>query len=578
MNGAGSSDFTSICNFKIRTAIPGTVNLVSPPNEKDSLSQSVRLIWNKADLCTQRYFYQVSRTSTFSDIVKSSQITDTTVLIDGLEGKQYYYWHVQAVNFLGSGTFSPTWQFHTTRSTPPPPVLIFPPNGASDLPGTITLQWDSTMFAVSFRVQVALDVNFNNLKVNDSTILQQQGVLPSKTVSGLLNSTIYYWRVNAKNELGTSPYLQVWHFTTLYPPSAPTLNSPYNGETEVLITPTFDWSMAQRADVYQLQVAEDTVFSKKVFDDSTISILSWPITNQLKGNAKYFWRVRAKNSVGWGQYSPIYYFRTTHSGPGNWLIPLTITETGPAYETIYFGVHPNATSGVDGALGEFTLPPVDPWIFDARFVSPLIGEGLWMDILKFRSYSQVDTFQFNFQPTPLLGNYPVKVSWPWQLVKSICDSMVIKDQLAAPTIRARMDRDSFIIVSNPSIRSLYIVNYGAFPLPLGVTPKSPELPRGFVLYQNYPNPFNPITNITFSTDKSAKVHIKIYDVIGREIATITDAVFFAGQYTLQWNGKDETGLSVPSGVYYVRMIAQSFADDGIEGKQFISTRKMIMVK
>ncbi len=577
-NGAGKSDFSTTWSFKVQTAVPGIPNQISPYNTQDSLSEMVRLTWNKADICTQKYFYHVSRSASFTDTVVMGQTTDTTFVIGPIPGNVYFYWHVQAVNFLGSGSFSPTWQFHTTISRPTVPALLSPADSITDMPSGFTLMWDSAAFATSYRIQVALDIYFANLKVNDSTIIRQPGILPSKTISSLLNSTTYYWRVNAKNQIGISAWSTVWRFTTLFPPAAPELNIPYNGATEVPITPQFDWSIAQRADLYRLQVAEDTEFSRPIFDDSTISILSWQITNPLKSLSKYYWRVRGKNSVGWGAWSSVNNFTTTRTGVANWLIPLTISETGPAYATIYFGVHPSATAGIDPALGEYALPPIDQWYFDARFISPFIGEGLLVNILKFNNYAQIDTFQFTFQPEPGLGSYPMKVSWSNTFVKSICDSMVIKDQLTSPTVYTRMDRDSFVTVSNTSTRSLYIVKYGTFPLPLDVKPPIAELPKGFMLYQNYPNPFNPSTNITFSIDKTAKIQIKVFDVLGRELTTIADASFLPGQYTLQWNGKDVSGDAMPSGVYYVRMIAAGISDGSGENARYINTRKMIMLK
>jgi hypothetical protein len=194
--------------------------------------------------------------------------------------------------------------------------------------------------------------------VNDSTILRVTGIQPSYLATGLLSSTSYYWRVNAKNEIGTGDWSEVRSFATLYPPPAPILNQPPNGATGIPITPRFDWSISQTAERYHLQVARDESFSSLVFDNENITIMSWQLLNPLTSITKYYWRVRAINLVGWGDWSPTYQFTTTRSGVANWLIPLTIAETGPARETIYFGLHPDATSGIDPALGEYELPPI----------------------------------------------------------------------------------------------------------------------------------------------------------------------------------------------------------------------------
>ena len=83
------------------------------------------------------------------------------------------------------------------------------------------------------------------------------------------------------------------------------------------------------------------------------------------------------------------------------------------------------------------------------------------------------------------------------------------------------------------------------------------------LLQNYPNPFNPSTTISFSLPKRSFVSLKIYDVIGREIATIVSEELSAGTYSRQW-----TAESFTSGIYFYRLEAGSF----------IETKKLILLR
>jgi hypothetical protein len=83
------------------------------------------------------------------------------------------------------------------------------------------------------------------------------------------------------------------------------------------------------------------------------------------------------------------------------------------------------------------------------------------------------------------------------------------------------------------------------------------------LSQNYPNPFNPSTTIAFSLREASTVTLKVFDVIGREVATLINDVMPAGAYTRQWNAGD-----LSSGVYYYRLHAGSFTE----------TRKSILMK
>jgi hypothetical protein len=90
---------------------------------------------------------------------------------------------------------------------------------------------------------------------------------------------------------------------------------------------------------------------------------------------------------------------------------------------------------------------------------------------------------------------------------------------------------------------------------IGIQNISSEIPAAFTLKQNYPNPFNPETNIQFALTKSEFVSIKVFDILGNEIATLVNEQKQAGTYQVDFKG---TALS--SGVYFYRMQAGAFTD------------------
>ncbi|MEZ4702161.1 MAG: DUF5666 domain-containing protein [Rhodothermales bacterium] len=94
------------------------------------------------------------------------------------------------------------------------------------------------------------------------------------------------------------------------------------------------------------------------------------------------------------------------------------------------------------------------------------------------------------------------------------------------------------------------------------------LPETFELHQNYPNPFNPVTTIRFALPQNARVVLKVYDVVGREVQTLVAAEMPAGTYDVQWNGRNAAGIPVASGVYLYRL------DLGDR----VMTRRMVLVK
>jgi hypothetical protein len=73
------------------------------------------------------------------------------------------------------------------------------------------------------------------------------------------------------------------------------------------------------------------------------------------------------------------------------------------------------------------------------------------------------------------------------------------------------------------------------------------------LHQNYPNPFNPSTVVSFDLASRGRVRIGVYDILGRRVATIADRVFAAGRHRLAWDGRDDGGRPLASGVYFCRL-------------------------
>ncbi len=95
-----------------------------------------------------------------------------------------------------------------------------------------------------------------------------------------------------------------------------------------------------------------------------------------------------------------------------------------------------------------------------------------------------------------------------------------------------------------------------------------QVPEEFILRQNYPNPFNSGTVIEFTVPSVSNVVLKVYDLLGREVKTIASGSFQKGVHRFSWNGTNDMGISVGSGVYIYRLKA---------GKR-IQIRKMVMIK
>lgn len=106
-----------------------------------------------------------------------------------------------------------------------------------------------------------------------------------------------------------------------------------------------------------------------------------------------------------------------------------------------------------------------------------------------------------------------------------------------------------------------------------VGPSAEGIPLEFELHQNYPNPFNPGTRISFGIPEESRVTVKVYNIIGQEIAVLVNEKKPAGYHAIEWDGRNSVARSVTSGVYFYRMEASS-----VSGRSFTQINKMLLLK
>lgn len=99
--------------------------------------------------------------------------------------------------------------------------------------------------------------------------------------------------------------------------------------------------------------------------------------------------------------------------------------------------------------------------------------------------------------------------------------------------------------------------------PVGDTPSA-----GHRLEGAYPNPFNPMTSVKFNLDRDQHVRLGVFDMNGRRVAELANQTFGAGEHSVVWQGRDESGRAVASGNYLLRMVTGS----GVQ------TSKMMLVR
>ena len=102
----------------------------------------------------------------------------------------------------------------------------------------------------------------------------------------------------------------------------------------------------------------------------------------------------------------------------------------------------------------------------------------------------------------------------------------------------------------------------------GILNENAEIPSDYKLFQNYPNPFNPLTKIRFSLPNPSSgegpgVRLVVYNVLGKEVATLVNETLAPGNYEVEWNASNH-----PSGIYFYRLTAGDYT----EAKKMILTK------
>jgi hypothetical protein len=108
-----------------------------------------------------------------------------------------------------------------------------------------------------------------------------------------------------------------------------------------------------------------------------------------------------------------------------------------------------------------------------------------------------------------------------------------------------------------------VENAGSSDIVLGVGGNLAAIPAQYALQQNYPNPFNPTTTISYSIQHDSRVVLKVYNILGKEVATLVNDQKVAGDYSVVWDAH-----TVPSGIYWYRMMSDDFS----------ATRQMVLLK
>jgi hypothetical protein len=612
-NDIGSSAFSSHWGFTTQLQPPSAPTLSSPANGQSGVVVSPTLSWSVGGGGGGLTFrLQVATDASFvNQIVDDTTVTTLSRQIGPLQNNTQYFWKITARNLAGWGPVSVAWNFTTVVAAPPAPGLVSPPDGAQNIPLVTTLTWNAAATAGSYRLQVARDAAFTLIVLDDSSL-----TATSRQVGPLLANAAHYWHVRAKNAGGSGPYSVSFMFTSTAAPPVPVLSAPPDSATRLGRSVAFSWGSSPGATAYHLQVGTDASFSTLVYNDSTITDTT-RVAGLFPYGARLLWRMRALNLAGISAFSSPRTFTVMLQPPG---VPTLVSPANnalnqPVVSVLRWnGAFLAAGYRVDVALDTLMTNPV---AVDTSVADTVKAMRLAPSTAYYWRVTGKNTEGTYGGPSLVrrftTGNFPPAIPVPylpangdtnasrtptlWWLLSP--GAYAYRAQVARDNLFQQIVADDSLLTMNafaPGLLDPYTTYYwrarargtagwsaysliqrfttGTLIVEVGDDPDPRRpIPDAFVLSQNYPNPFNPSTTLAFFIPVEAWVTLKVYSVLGEEVATLMSEYRTPGDHTVVWNAQDGNGQPVPSGVYLVRMTAA-----GGEGKAFTATRKLVLLR
>jgi hypothetical protein len=264
-------------------------------------------------------------------------------------------------------------------------------------------------------------------------------------------------------------------------------------------------------------------------------------------------------------------------------IPFEIYDNAGGQKTLYFGIDQTATDGIDIHLGESDLPPYPPTgAFDARWLFPENGFNgslsSWLDYRNAPGFPYSGTIEHRFRYQCMSD--ATEMYFKWNLPNEITG--LVQDLINGTFVNVPLQGNGTYQIMNFDVfNQLKLLVYYNNIVSDVIDNNLEEY--DFKLEQNYPNPFNPSTKIRFVIPNEVRNHkdfssqtprndnsfitLKVYDILGNEIATLVNEEKTSGEYEVEFNAS-LANRDLVSGIYFYKLVIN----------EFIQTKKMIFLK
>ncbi len=288
-----TSNWSPIWNFTSEINQP---TLIYPENNSKNIIPNVTLKCQEVN-GAEKYQLQLSKNYDFELLLIDTLSNKIEFQVKNLENNQNYYWKIRAINKLDTSSWTNIWTFKTIINSP---KLCYPENSQKGVSLSDIIQWKSDLHNVYFDLQIANDINFENILL-DTNFFDNYF-----DINKLDYNKKYFWRVKQGFDDEISNWSEIREFMTEI--QIPELISPINNQNEVDINTYFEWSDLSYSNSYRINIADNIEFTNLLFDDIVQNSTSFYYNT--KYNTDYFWRVRSELDDNFSKWSPIWKFTT----------------------------------------------------------------------------------------------------------------------------------------------------------------------------------------------------------------------------------------------------------------------------